>query len=282
MHDIIWAAITVGKRNKAQITKHGIYSIYEIINRSTLVWTSLKLSSDRLIKTDVYNEMDPTEKVFVSFSLGMTMSKLFSLKLLRVPWLEHVSNISNTLKTRTATKSRPDLIGVNYRNDFVIVEAKGRTNDFNDAAQNVAKTQTKVIKTIDGKSPVLRVASQSFFNDYLEVYFEDPEDTAEEAIHVETSLNDYFGSYYRHFRHMSPRDLKLLKLIGIEIKLSDFLVDAFKNNRFDNIAKETKGEYFDNNGFKQFPDGISIKLDEKLWSSEAMSLEPEKRNHTDN
>ena len=174
-HDLVWAAVTVGKRNRAQITKNGIYSIYEIINRSSLIWFSLRLESGQLVKTDIYKEMDPTEKVFVSFSLGMAIAKLFSEKLLNTPWLEHVANIDKSISISKKTKSRPDLIGLNHRREFLVVEAKGRTNNFDKNAQNTAKNQTKVISMVAGQPPVLRVASQSYFKDYLKVYFEDPE-----------------------------------------------------------------------------------------------------------
>jgi hypothetical protein len=213
-HDIIWAAITVGKRNSTQITKHGIYSLYDIINRSMLVWTSLKSTPSYLEKTNVYNEMDPTEKIFVSFFLGMIMSKLFASELLGVPWLEHVSNVNTSYKTRGQTKSRPDLIGLNANKEFVIVEAKGRTNSFSNDAQIKAKQQTKVISTINGIYPVLRVASQCYFKDILKVYIEDPEEISANAIEVEVTVNDYLQKYYSLFNGLEEGDLELLKSMG--------------------------------------------------------------------
>ena len=36
-HEIIWAAITVGKRNLVQIGSNGVFSRAEIINRSVLL-----------------------------------------------------------------------------------------------------------------------------------------------------------------------------------------------------------------------------------------------------
>lgn len=276
-HEIIWAAITVGKRNSSQITQHGVYSLYEIVNRSTLVWSSLKSSSGYLEKTGVYKEMDPTEKVFVSFSLGMTMSKLFALKLLNIPWLEHVANVNTSIKTRTATKSRPDLIGLNVRKEFVIVEAKGRTNGFSSDAQVKAKNQTKVINNIGGIRPVLRVASQCFFNDKLEVYIEDPEQVSENAIEVDTKVSSYLESYYGLFKHIDERELELLKPMGIEISFSKQLADSIKNNSFDEFEVKNNKINLDKNGFKCFPDGIKIKLDPDLWSDDILSLEPEYR-----
>jgi len=290
-YDLIWAAITVGKKNKSQISKHGIYSIYEIINRSTLVWTSLKSDSSDLVKTDIYKDMDPTEKAFISFSLGMMVSKLFSDKLLNVPWLEHISNFSGTLKTYGKTKSRPDLIGLNNRGEYVIVEAKGRTNEFDSIAQLKAKSQSKVIASVGGNKPILRVASQSYFKNCLKVHFEDPEGIDEESIDLEISEDDFFRTYYGRFSSLTENDLSLLKPLGIQLSFTKELAECFKLDNYSKlIVKEKNGSeddtdsadaadtgYIDNTGFKVFSDGLMIKLKPEIWGESNMNLEPKVR-----
>lgn len=275
-HDIIWAAITVGKRNASEINKHGKYSIYEIISRAMLIWTSLKSSSGYLEKSSVYEKMDPTEKGFVSFSLGMTMSKLLASKLLNVHWLEHVANINNSITTRTKTKSRPDLVGLNVRKEFVIVEAKGRSNDFNFDAQFKAKNQTKVIRNINNTPPVLRVASQSYFDNYLSVELEDPDETNQNPIDIETNYAIFFENYYGIFYNLNDENQVFLKSMGIEISLSDHLNLAIKDS-FKEFSTHNIEPYLDEAGFKCFPDGIKIKLDSDFWSMEKLELEPEDR-----
>jgi len=276
-HEIIWSAITVGKRNATEINKHGKYSTYEIISRAMLIWATLRSSEGYLEKSSVYQDMDPTEKGFVSFSLGMTMSKLLASKLLNVHWLEHVANINTSITTRIKTKSRPDLIGLNARKEFVIVEAKGRSNGFNSEAQGKAKTQTTVINRINNIQPVLRVASQSYFEEKLEVFIEDPEEINQDAMDVETNLNHYFENYYGIFYNLDNENQELLKSMGIEISLSDKLYTAIRNNSFDDLDIENNESYFDESGFKCFPDGINIKLDSDFWSEGNLQLEPKNR-----
>ncbi|ELP5903215.1 hypothetical protein QTV49_005282 [Vibrio vulnificus] len=278
-HEIIWAAITVGKRNSVQISSHGVFSLFEIINRSTLIWMSLKQNSNQLEKSDVYLDMDPTEKVFVSFSLGMVMPKLFALRLLGIPWLEHVANVNSSISTKTATKSRPDLIGLNVRKEFVIFEAKGRTNNFDNAAQATAKGQTKVIHKIGAVQPVLRVACQSYFKNTLEVFIEDPEELQEEPIDIEVLEHDYFKSYYSIFQTLTEEDLSQLKPIGVEIRFSETLSEAFKTGKYEALLEGVNEDkvYFDNDGFKCFPDGLEIKLDTDLWNEELLKMEPDLR-----
>ena len=276
-HEVIWAAITVGKRNTRHITKHGIYSAYEIINRAMLIWTSLKLESNFLQKTDVYKEMDPTEKVFVSFSLGMTMSKLLACRLLGVHWLQHVAYVNKNISTRKTTRSRPDLIGLNKRHDFVVFEAKGRSNKYDDAAQITAKNQTKVISKISGRYPVLRVACQSYFDENLRVYIQDPEDISINSLEVETDLNHYLKGYYSLFDDLDDVNTTFLKSIGIEIDFSESLSLALKKESFYNFRSNIEQPEFDKYDFKCFPDGIKIKLNNEIWSNERLSLEPKNR-----
>lgn len=276
-HEIIWAAITVGKRNTRHITKHGIYSTYEIINRAMLIWTSLKLESNFLQKTNIYKEMDPTEKVFISFSLGMAMSKLLACKLLGVHWLQHVAYVNKHISTRKKTRSRPDLIGLNKRQEFVVFEAKGRSNKYDDAAQITAKNQTKVISKINGKYPILRVACQSYFDEYLKVYIQDPEDISVNSLEVETDLNHYLKGYYSLFDDLDDVSTSFLKSIGIEIHFSENLSLALKNKTFDKFRSNIEQPEFDKYDFKCFPDGIKIKLNNEIWSNERLSLEPKNR-----
>lgn len=278
-HEIIWAAITVGKRNSVQISSHGVFSLFEIFNRSTLIWMSLKQNSNQLEKSGVYLDMDPTEKVFVSFSLGMVMSKLFALRLLGIPWLEHVANVNSSISTKTTTKSRPDLIGLNVRKEFVIFEAKGRTNNFNNLAQTTAKGQTKVIHKIGAVQPVLRVACQSYFKNTLEVFIEDPEEIQDEPIDIEVLKHDYFKSYYSIFQKLTEEELSQLKPIGVEIRFSETLSEVFKTGKYEALFEDVSEDkvYFDEDGFKCFPDGLKIRLDTDLWNEKLLKMEPDLR-----
>lgn len=198
---------------------------------------------------------------------------------LGIPWLEHVSSVNSSVVTKTQTKSRPDLIGLNKRKEYIIFEAKGRSNNFDSAVQAKAKNQTKVIHKIGSLQPVLRVACQSYFNNSLEVYIEDPEDIQEEPINIEISETDYFESYYSIFKGILRTDQSLLKQIGIQIAFSSSLHSALKKRKYEalfNVAKK-KDVYFDKDGFKCFPDGLKIKLDPTLWGDELLAVEPDQR-----
>ncbi len=61
-HEIIWSAITVGKRNATEINKHGKYSTYEIISRAMLIWATLRSSEGYLEKVQFIKIWTPQKK----------------------------------------------------------------------------------------------------------------------------------------------------------------------------------------------------------------------------
>ena len=144
--DLMRAAITVGRQGWRDVLKHGRYSYLEIIYRATMIRANMDQSStispyDFLVKTPVYRNLDLSEKSAVSYFTGLTMAKLFSEKLLRVPWLAHVDLLKNIW---FSSANRPDLIGMNFNQDWIVVEAKGRSGRFSAETMLKAKKQSPI------------------------------------------------------------------------------------------------------------------------------------------
>ncbi|HIF9443475.1 TPA: hypothetical protein ACX6SK_003788, partial [Photobacterium damselae] len=78
---------------------------------------------------------------------------------------------------------------------------------------------------------------------------------------------------------LAEEELSQLKSIGVEIRFSEALSQAFKTGKYETLFKETNKDiiYFDNDGFKCFPDGLKIKLDSDLWNEELLKMEPDLR-----
>ncbi|AQM66631.1 MULTISPECIES: hypothetical protein [Vibrio harveyi group] len=267
--DLLWAIMTVGKRHRRALYSNGFYSHAEILNRIYLLLANLTESRGYIYTSDIYSDSDPTEKTFTSFMLGMAMSKLFSEKLIQTPWLAHVHCLKSVLgipvgASGKVTKSRPDLIGRNIRGEFVIVEAKGTSGKFNSSTQVKAKQQTTVIGTVNGKAPVVRVASQAYFSDELSVYFQDPE-PERDGLQIEFEENEYFSAYYHLLSNLSDETTQALKRFGIEIGFTQELEGALESRDFSRFKEQANESYKDNSGFKVFSDGIKIRLNTKKW-----------------
>jgi len=82
------------------------------------------------------------------------------------------------------------------------MEAKGRTNDYEESVLQAAKAQTQRLSTIQGTQPVLRVASLAYFaTGNLEFVMRDPERNKGEELFADLPLTkrDFLATYYRPF-----------------------------------------------------------------------------------
>lgn len=204
--EIVWAALTVGKPDTSYLHRYGHYSFFERLYRAALLFSNLKQTrANTLWRSEVYDKgLDPSEKSAVSYFLGLTFTKLFAEKLLHTPWLMHLDLYSqrNPKSLRTISKSRPDLIGLNNRNEWVVAEAKGRTGRLPDKLLQKAKHQTRMLRKISGQFPSLRVATAVYFQSRpraLSVSWEDPEQFEPNSIDLDIALPLFFEQYYLPF-----------------------------------------------------------------------------------
>ncbi|BEM22879.1 hypothetical protein SME04J_12450 [Serratia marcescens] len=265
--ELLWAMITVGKRYQRQVLINENFSILEIINRISLIGSILDFSNSEIYKSVIYKNSDPTEKTFMSFMLGMAVSKLLSQKLLNVPWLAHLHMLKTPMSYSRNTKSRPDLIGRNSKGDYIIVEAKGTSGRYNDATQNKALDQLNVIKTVNRTTPILYIASQLYFDTSMSVKFQDPE-PEQDGLDIEFSDSEFFNAYYYHLRALANPEFigYISRYYGVSVKLTDRLQSAMKSDDLSNFSKvflDSKGHsesYIDSEGFHIFGDGLKIKI----------------------
>jgi hypothetical protein len=90
--DILWAAITVGRPDILYVFGYGEASVQEALFRWSMVRMALQQrgsKSRKLVRTDLFKNMDPTEKGAVNYFLGLLMCKMFASKLLDAPWALH-------------------------------------------------------------------------------------------------------------------------------------------------------------------------------------------------
>jgi hypothetical protein len=101
--DVLWAAVTVGRPDIFHVFRHGQSSVYEAIFRWAMVRMALQQRGPRgqkLVRTDAFKHMDPTEKGAVNYFLGLIVCKLFASKLLDSPWTLHLDVFRAVLNPR--------------------------------------------------------------------------------------------------------------------------------------------------------------------------------------
>ena len=69
-------------------------------------------------------------------------------------------------------------------------------------------------------------------------------------------------------------ELEPLKALGVEVGFSDELMQYFNDGDAEHLKKLGGSSYFDDHKYKVFPDGIKIRLDEKIWVEYSADIFP--------
>jgi hypothetical protein len=293
--DIVWSAITAGKPGASHLLAHRWHSLADLVVRSHTIYANLKQRGHDVDRSTLYDSLDPTEKGATSYFLGMTMAKLFSDKLFDTPWLFHVSHASSNgaaISFKRGSKSQPDLIGQNSIGDWIVVEAKGRTNYLNLAALTKAKEQTEMIQSINGKQPVLRVALQAYFDSRLSVRIDDPSDSKPEALDIKLDMDAAMLRYYAIAKALTAKSAMRETVgnheylthfdedSGITIGVEVLLSERVSSGKYEQISASRRrlnlnvGKLDANSAV--YADGLFVRLDNR-WSNNFMTLDPEAR-----
>jgi hypothetical protein len=279
--ELFWAAITVGRANIIDVISHGVYSEYEILYRASIIAANVAQNGTNLIKSTAYLSLDPSEKSAISYFLGLTCCKLLAHKLLNVPWLLHIDVYrAHFMATGQAfrfssSRVRPDLIGLDTRRRWIVMESKGRTNGFSNSLLVDAKHQTRSLRQIGGTYPNLRVAAVTHFRDgRLTVNWEDPEDINDDNFDLDTTSEDFLFYYYKLIVNILTNNETLeingytvytFPNVDLTVGLETTIFDAYKHKSLQNISRK---EIIQSGKYQEFPeldffagaDGIIVGL----------------------
>lgn len=201
--EIVRSAITVGRSNWGNVIRFGFYSVVEIIYRAAIVLANLKeLPDGRFAKSPAYRGLDPSEKSAISYFLGLAVAKLFAERLLQVPWLMHLDVYRGRFNVQVLGDSRPDLFGRDARQEWYVVESKGRSGRINSADKAKARDQARRLVSIMSKAPRLQLGLITFFDakDGLRLFAKDPpnEEASPQDLRLDTlEPGEFMLDYYR-------------------------------------------------------------------------------------
>jgi len=186
--ELLWAALTVGRRNIHFVFEHGDASFFEAMFRLSLMRSALEQSGPaghRLRRTAAFKAMDPSEKGAVSYFLGLNIAKLFAYRLLDVPWLMHLDVYRPELDVTLKERSRPDLVGQDLAGAWLVLESKGRSSAPDAKAKERAKQQARRLVSIGGTKPTWAAGAITYLsNEVLRFYWEDPQPPAGRLIRL--------------------------------------------------------------------------------------------------
>ena len=93
----------VSRPDIIHVFRHGDASVYEAIFRWSMVRIALEqrgVRGQRLVRTDAFKHMDPTEEGAINYFLGLIACKLFASKLLDAPWISEPNDFDLRRKTK--------------------------------------------------------------------------------------------------------------------------------------------------------------------------------------
>lgn len=290
--ELVWAAITVGKPGVAHLLSHGWHSISDVIVRSHTVYANLRQDLFGYHKSDLYHELDPTEKGASSYFMGMVAAKILCARLLHTPWLLHLSMFQAVGGVVSLNgRSQPDLVGIDRNGQWVVAEAKGRSGAFSADAMLNAKRQTRRLRRINGNYPHVRVAVQAYFTPELSFAISDPEEIEDEAYDLFLNENAAIRRYYSFpleaIRNSVRRErfggqefqLETIDEVGVTLGLSTDMrqyLDSDESLKFAALRDRGNPKEDQTESPFSFSDGLFIELDER-WSEDRMFDDPRMR-----
>jgi hypothetical protein len=285
---LVWATVTVGKAEEHQ-SLCGIYSAYERSMRTALIYSSLMESATgRIVKAPSYEALDPSEKTAVSFYIGMTLVRLFSYSLFKVDWLLHLDLYKDSVNAQTQGRSRPDFLGLNENEEWVVFESKGRsdyvTGRTMENLMGKAKAQSALLTSINGAGPLASFGAVSHFMDdgVLRFDLDDPptDKRNEQAFQVAVPPGQFYADYYKPFS--GRRDSTVVAVGGHRVRVTnmgeldvitgvdeDILAMPPTVSRSRRIQLDTDHEFLGR-------DGVYVSLGTN-WSARNMKMPPTSR-----
>jgi len=258
-----------------------------------MVYANLRQTNSHFEKSALYEDLDPTEKGASSYFLGMMAAKIVCSRLLDTPFVFHLSMLK-TLGGMPVlrTKSQPDLIGLDRAGNWIVAEAKGRTNGYSPTAMTKAKSQTYQLRTINGNFPSLRVCIQAYFSPELNFAVSDPDGYGEDAKDIVFDLRAAIRDYYsfvlgssqvaRASRKIHGREyqFRAIEETGISIGVDTATLKRLEQDGDFQVpfVYEQSQAVVSDDGQETvaFPDGLAVSLDQR-WAETLMRLDPRAR-----
>jgi hypothetical protein len=177
--------------------------VWEFIHRTSLIPAYVRRTSGgRLARSRLALDLDRSEKVALSYALGQAMAAIFCAQVLSVRFLMHIDRYAARFSVRFGSAQRADLFGQDALRQWIVAEAKGRSNSMERALMNVLVAQKRAIVSVGGVAPILALGCVASFpptTRTLRVDAFDPEPGELEQVSIDVDVDRYILAYYEPF-----------------------------------------------------------------------------------
>ena len=148
--------------------------------KAVAVKATIDFSGQNLAIFKDYRQLDPSEKVNLSYWIGMVFTALLAKELLEVKQLLHASclNPQRMVMTNSSSRSLADLVGRDSHLKWHVLEAKGRQGKPTQPERRKWKAQANTIDLIGGRTPETRSFCIAKIGSVLSAELVDPDGDA--------------------------------------------------------------------------------------------------------
>ncbi len=145
-----------------------------------------------------YAQLEATEKMNLSFWVGMTFASIAAEQILRVPRLIHATRQHGIIKANKKSRSLADLVGTDSAGDWHVIEAKGRKTFPSVADLRDWKAQSRTIRSINGANVSTRSVCIGRIASPVTVHLIDPP-SDEGNVNLQFSSQELSRYYYQPY-----------------------------------------------------------------------------------
>ena len=183
---------------------YSMSSVWEWIHRTSLIPAYIRRTQrGRVARSQLALDLDRSEKVGVSYALGQAMTGIFCEKLLSAPFLLHIDRYEKQYGVSfSPTRKRADLFGPDRNGDWMVAEAKGRSNAMEADLRGTLEEQKRSVSQIAGSAPRVAMGCVASFpapGRTLRVDAFDPTEDSIESVQFDVNLDLFFLAYYEPF-----------------------------------------------------------------------------------
>jgi hypothetical protein len=141
----------------------------------------------QISNSDTYRKLDQSEKVVLSYYMGMAMAKIIADRCLDVSRPVHARGMKDAGQLTISpprSRSLPDLIGQDSRGRWHVLEAKGYQKGPGRTKRSQWKIQAEKVREVDGIRPVTKSYCLTLQQPYYSVDLVDPRGILRSAINI--------------------------------------------------------------------------------------------------
>lgn len=207
--ELAWGVVSVGAPNAIAALRNIMASLAFTGHKALVVATTLRSDGVNFVHPSHYRRLDQSEKVSLSYWLGMGMAKVIAAEVLNVPWLSHARHLKRQgviqLRRGISTRMLPDLIGDDDTGAWHVIEAKARQASASTSDRNHWKTQACVVGTVHGATVASRSYCLTLQHPIVRAELVDPE-PGEKSIEIRLDKTKFRQEYYRPYRQLFESD----------------------------------------------------------------------------